>query len=140
MCIRDRCAVVTSFLFPSTLILAQQAEQAAPGGIADVLQNLLNSAVSNPVSAIAEANYIGVLLWAVIFGLAMREAGEGTKACLLYTSEEKDQQRGQGLQGIDEQGAQDADDRGLGQEGAQSGAQEEPHDDPLDQADLVPLA
>lgn len=76
------CAVVTSFLFPSTLILAQQAEQAAPGGIADVLQNLLNSAVSNPVSAIAEANYIGVLLWAVIFGLAMREAGEGTKAVL----------------------------------------------------------
>ena len=76
------CAVVTSFLFPSTLILAEQAEQAAPGGIADVLQNLLNSAVSNPSSAIAEANYIGVLLWAVVFGLAMREAGEGTKTVL----------------------------------------------------------
>ena len=76
------CAVVTSFLFPSSLILAEQAEQAAPGGIADVLQNLLNSAVSNPISAIAEANYIGVLLWAVVFGLAMREAGEGTKTVL----------------------------------------------------------
>ena len=76
------CAVVTSFLFPSTLILVEQAEQAAPGGIADVLQNLLNSAVSNPISAIAEANYIGVLLWAVVFGLAMREAGEGTKTVL----------------------------------------------------------
>ena len=76
------CAVVTNFLFPSTLILAEQAEQAAPGGIADVLQNLLNSAVSNPISAIAEANYIGVLLWAVVFGLAMREAGEGTKTVL----------------------------------------------------------
>lgn len=76
------CAVVTSFLFPSTLILAEQAEQAAPGGIADVLQNLLNSAVSNPISAIAEANYIGVLLWAVVFGLAMREADEGTKTVL----------------------------------------------------------
>ncbi|WP_435321172.1 serine/threonine transporter SstT [Muriventricola aceti] len=76
------CAVVTSFLFPSTLILAEQAEQAAPGGIADVPQNLLNSAVSNPISAIAEANYIGVLLWAVVFGLAMREAGEGTKTVL----------------------------------------------------------
>ena len=76
------CAVVTSFLFPSTLILAEQAEQAAPGGIADVLQNLLNSAVSNPISAIAEANYSGVLLWAVVFGLAMREAGEGTKTVL----------------------------------------------------------
>ena len=76
------CAVATSFLFPSTLILVEQAEQAAPGGIADVLQNLLNSAVSNPISAIAEANYIGVLLWAVVFGLAMREAGEGTKTVL----------------------------------------------------------
>lgn len=62
--------------------LVEQAEQAAPGGIADVLQNLLNSAVSNPISAIAEANYIGVLLWAVVFGLAMREAGEGTKTVL----------------------------------------------------------
>lgn len=47
-----------------------------------MLQNLLNSAVSNPISAIAEANYIGVLLWAVVFGLAMREAGEGTKTVL----------------------------------------------------------
>ena len=76
------CAVIASFLFPSTLVLAEQAEQSAPGGIGDVVRNLLNSAVSNPITAMAEANYMGVLLWAVVFGLAIRHAGEGTKQVL----------------------------------------------------------
>ena len=76
------CAVVASFAFPSTLTLANQVEQAAPGGIGEVLKNLLMSAVSNPISSIANANYIGVLTWAVIFGLALREASETTKGVL----------------------------------------------------------
>ena len=66
------CAVVASFAFPSTLILATGVEQAAPGGIGEVLKTLLMNAVSNPISSIANANYIGVLTWAVIFGLALR--------------------------------------------------------------------
>ena len=76
------CAVAASFLFPSTLILAEGAASEAPGGIVEVLTSLLNNAVSNPISSIAEANYIGVLVWAVIFGLAMREVGDGTKRVL----------------------------------------------------------
>ena len=76
------CAVAASFLFPSTLILAEGATSEAPGGIAEVLTTLLNNAVSNPISAISSANYIGVLVWAVVFGLALREAGEGTKQTL----------------------------------------------------------
>ncbi len=69
------CAVVASFLFPSTLALAQEAASSAPGGIGEILQTLLNNAVSNPISAMAEANYIGVLLWAVGCGLRHRPAG-----------------------------------------------------------------
>ena len=65
------CAVVASFLFPSTLALAQEAASSAPGGIGE----MLNNAVSNPISAMAEANYIGVLLWAVGCGLRHRPAG-----------------------------------------------------------------
>ena len=81
------CAVVASFAFPSTLILAAGVEQAAPGGIGEVLKTLLMNAVSNPISSIANANYIGVLTWAVIFGLALREAAETTKTVLENVSD-----------------------------------------------------
>ena len=76
------CAVVASFLFPSTLALAQEAASSAPGGIGEILLTLLNNAVSNPISAMAEANYIGVLLWAVVFGIALRDASDRTKQVL----------------------------------------------------------
>lgn len=76
------CAVAASFLFPSTLLLVEGASSEAPGGIFEVVQTLLNNAVSNPVSSIANANYIGVLLWAVVFGLALRGASGQTKAVL----------------------------------------------------------
>ena len=81
------CAVVASFAFPSTLILATGVEQAAPGGIGEVLKTLLMNAVSNPISSIANANYIGVLTWAVIFGLALRESAETTKTVLENVSD-----------------------------------------------------
>lgn len=75
-------AVVASFLFPSTVVLPAGAEAAAPGGIAEILKNLLLNAVSNPIGAIVDANYIGVLVWAVIFGLALRAASDQTKNVL----------------------------------------------------------
>ena len=81
------CAVVASFLFPSVLTLAQAESMSAPGGIAEVLKTLLMNAVSNPVASIVNANYIGVLMWAVIFGLALREASEGTKEMLSNISD-----------------------------------------------------
>jgi serine/threonine transporter len=77
------CAVVASFLFPSTLQLAESAaDAAAPGGIGEVLTSLLTNAVSNPVSALSTANYMSVLLWAVVFGLAMRHTSSHTKQVL----------------------------------------------------------
>ncbi|MDO5000887.1 MAG: serine/threonine transporter SstT [Eubacteriales bacterium] len=75
-------AAVASFLFPSVLTLTGGADIAAPDGIANVLKNLLVSAVSNPVSAIVNANYIGILAWAVVFGLAMRETSDASKKVL----------------------------------------------------------
>lgn len=74
-------AVTASFLFPQTIALAQMAEiQAAPAGISQVLKNLLVNAISNPIDAIVKANYIGILTWAIIFGLAMKKiASEQTK-------------------------------------------------------------
>lgn len=74
-------AVTASFLFPQTIALAQKAEiQAAPAGISQVLKNLLVNAISNPIDAIVKANYIGILTWAIIFGLTMKKiASEQTK-------------------------------------------------------------
>lgn len=80
-------AVAASFLFPSELMLAEGAEAEAPGGITEVLKALLMNAVSNPIGSIVNANYIGVLVWAVIFGLALRAASQGTKEVLGNISE-----------------------------------------------------
>ena len=73
-------AVIASMMFPITLTLAEGASDlAAPEGIVEVLSSLLLNMVSNPVQSIASANYIGVLVWAVLFGIGLRGASETTK-------------------------------------------------------------
>ena len=76
-------AVAYSFLFPTALQLAvTDAEVAPPSGILEVLHNLILSVVDNPIHAIASANYIGILGWAVLTGLALHHASDGTKETL----------------------------------------------------------
>lgn len=76
-------AVIASTLFPSSLILlTEDITVSAPGGISEVLQSLLLSAVDNPVSALMNANFIGVLAWAIGLGIAVRHAGETTRTVL----------------------------------------------------------
>ena len=66
-------AVFMSYAFPTTITLADAAEnQAAPSGILEVLTTLLNNLVANPVEALANANYLGILMWAIIFGLTLK--------------------------------------------------------------------
>ncbi|KQN98572.1 MULTISPECIES: serine/threonine transporter SstT [Stenotrophomonas] len=74
--------VLASYLFPSTLILKTPAGagMSAPGGIGEVLRTLLMQVVDNPVNALTHANYIGLLAWAIGLGLALRHAGDGTRA------------------------------------------------------------
>lgn len=76
-------AVITSFLFPVTLTLVKGATDVTPpGGVGEVLNTLLLNVVSNPVGALMNANYIGILAWAVILGFALRQASDGTKNAL----------------------------------------------------------
>lgn len=76
-------AVAVSFMFPSTLVLAtQNADITPPGGIVDVLKGLLNSVIANPIHALLNANYIGILAWAVGLGVALRHAADTTKALI----------------------------------------------------------
>jgi serine/threonine transporter len=74
-------AVVLSFMFPTTLTLVAGAEGATPPqGIGEVLHTLLFKLVDNPVSALMNANYIGILAWAIGLGLALHHASATTKA------------------------------------------------------------
>ncbi|MES2868795.1 MAG: serine/threonine transporter SstT [Pseudomonadota bacterium] len=76
-------AVIASMLFPSTLVLVtEDIAVSAPGGISEVLQSLLLSVVDNPVSALMNANFIGILAWAIGMGIAIRHAGDTTRTVL----------------------------------------------------------
>ena len=80
--------VLASFAFPTTLVLdAPQVAGTPPGGIVGVLKNLLLNAVSNPVRALMEANFIGILAWAIALGAALRHAGAGTRAAVADLAE-----------------------------------------------------
>ena len=81
-------AVTGSFLFPQTLTLTEAASDVTPpSGIAEVLKNLLMNIVANPIDALANANYIGILAWAVIFGMALKFASATSKQFLVYLSD-----------------------------------------------------
>ena len=74
-------AVVGSFLFPQTIVLSEAAQaDTIPTGVAEVLSNLLINMVGNPLGALIEGRYIGILFWAVILGLAAKRlASDSTK-------------------------------------------------------------
>jgi serine/threonine transporter len=80
--------VVASFMFPVSLKLGAGAENfTPPGGITEVLKTLLFNLVDNPVKALFNANYIGILSWAVLMGLALKNAAESTKTVISNISD-----------------------------------------------------
>lgn len=81
-------AVLASTFFPVTLDqLASAADSTAPSSIGDVFKTLLSNVVANPVHALANGNYLGILFWAVILGVALRSAAETTKTGLTNASD-----------------------------------------------------
>jgi serine/threonine transporter len=73
-------AVIASEIFPVTLSqLGSAVEESAPQSLGDVFSTLLQSIVANPVGAIVNGNYLGILFWSVIFGIAMKSASESSK-------------------------------------------------------------
>ncbi|MCL1065135.1 serine/threonine transporter SstT, partial [Shewanella benthica] len=73
-------AVLMSFAFPTTLVLATGIEGATPPeGIGEVIHTLLFKVVDNPVNALMTGNYIGILAWGVGLGLALHHASDSTK-------------------------------------------------------------
>lgn len=81
-------AVIASFLFPITLTLGSGvSKMAPPGGVLEVLKALLMNVVDNPVMALYNANYIGILSWALIIGLALKNASSSTKTMISNVSD-----------------------------------------------------
>ena len=78
-------AVLVNFVHPVTLALggvdAAEGYQ-APGSMSAIIKNMLMSVIMNPIDSLSDANYIGILFWAVVFGLTLRKAGERTKAVI----------------------------------------------------------
>ena len=89
MAVAALLAVAVSFAFPSfvPLIGVDVADKPIPNGFGEVLQNLLLKIVTNPVQALADANYIGILAWALVLGLALRAADEPTRNFLQNISD-----------------------------------------------------
>ena len=78
-------SVFSSFLFPLTIPLTgldAVDAASAPQGMAEVVMNLLKSIIANPVAALANANYIGILFWAVVFGIALKLSSPATKGMM----------------------------------------------------------
>jgi len=81
-------AVVASFLFPVKMTLVEGVHHVTPPeNVVEVLQNLLMNVVDNPIHALANANYIGVLAWALVIGFALRKAPSSTKVVLVHLSD-----------------------------------------------------
>lgn len=74
-------AVIASYLFPIELTLEglEAADKASPEGVGEVLSTLIMNLVANPVDALVNANYLGILAWGVLLGVALRIASEATK-------------------------------------------------------------
>lgn len=82
-------SVVAGRLFPQTLVLAEAATaDVIPQGLGEVMHTLISNLVANPIASIINGNYIGILVWACLFGLAMNGlASDGTKQFLQDTAE-----------------------------------------------------
>ena len=80
-------AVIASYIFPVAITLKDAATDAAPESFASIFEGLLGKIVSNPIASMAEANYLGILFWAIILGLMLKKSGETTKKFLADCSD-----------------------------------------------------
>ena len=82
-------SVITSRLFPQSIVLAEAAEaDVIPQGLGEVMHTLLSNIVANPFASLISGNYIGILMWACLLGLAMKNiASDSTKVFLANTAD-----------------------------------------------------
>ena len=73
-------AIIGSTLFPVTIYLTDASTATAPGGLGEVMSNMILSVFSNPIDLLAQGQYLGILFWSIVFGIALKMvASETTK-------------------------------------------------------------
>ena len=88
MLVAAAVSVAASYLFPIELTLPDPAtDQAAPQGIGEVLNTIILNAVANPVDALVNGNYLGILAWSVLIGIALRHASDTVKEVFTAVSD-----------------------------------------------------
>lgn len=81
-------AVIATTIFPVQLTLKSSTDELTPpGSVWEVIQTLLQNIVANPVDALTNANYIGILAWAILLGVALKQANDSTRGMLLDFSD-----------------------------------------------------
>ncbi|MFZ7158132.1 serine/threonine transporter SstT [Avibacterium gallinarum] len=81
-------AVLFSFAFPTEIALqTQENSLSPPSEVSQVLGTLVLNVVDNPINALFNANFIGILSWAIGLGLVLRHASDTTKNVMNDLSE-----------------------------------------------------
>ena len=71
-------AITGSFLFPVSMHLSAASTAAAPGGLDEIIRNMLLTIFSNPIKSLSEGEYLGILFWSIVFGLALKIVASDT--------------------------------------------------------------
>ncbi|WP_407393091.1 serine/threonine transporter SstT [Methanobrevibacter sp.] len=71
-------AIIASTLFPVTIYLTDASTATAPGGLGEVMANMILSVVSNPIELLAQGQYLGILFWSLVFGIALKMVASDT--------------------------------------------------------------
>ena len=71
-------AVTGSFLFPVSMHLTQAGKVTAPGGLGEVISNMLLNIFTNPLQSLSQGDYLGILFWAIVFGICLKQVGSPT--------------------------------------------------------------
>ena len=71
-------AVTGSFLFPVSMHLTQAGKITAPGGLGEVISNMLLNIFTNPLQSLSQGDYLGILFWAIVFGICLKQVGSPT--------------------------------------------------------------
>jgi len=73
-------AIIASYIFPVTIHLSAASDAAAPGGLGEVISNMVLIVFSNPIELLSQGQYLGILFWSIVFGIALKMvASDNTK-------------------------------------------------------------
>lgn len=71
-------AIVASTMFPVTIHLSAASNATAPTGLGGVMSDMALMVFSNPVDLLAEGQYLGILFWSIVFGIALKMVASDT--------------------------------------------------------------